>query len=413
MSLFFNKKEERAIGFNDIFGSGGEFIETGAMRESAYLSCVEYISKSIAKLPLEILNVNPIHGGKLPDLSNENYYTLTTRFNNSMSSYLAMKTFIATGLNTGASALYIDPITKELYPVKINSMIIDNEGLIFTDKDNPILYTCQLDSCVFDALDRDLITFRFGISRYGITVEPIKNLLSETIDSLKLGQGYLNKIFKNGGLGKIAVQVTSSIEDNKKLKELQEKYNKLYTNTENKVFTIPAGFNLQNLTNTLSENDFMNIRKLSRKEICSAFGLPSTIIGDYDGVTYTNMEQLQLQIYSDCLQPIMTQIEQEFSHKYISKFDRGKKVIEFDEDKLFKMDYKTRVETLSKLKDKSSLTANEVRRDLGYGDLESEYSNEVVLTSGYLPESLAKVYYTNKVGIMEGGGQDGNKEDRQ
>lgn len=407
MSLFFNKKEERSISFQDVWGSALE-VESGATREAAYLACIEYISKSIAKLPLEILNINE-NGSKLPDINNKNYYTLTTRFNKSMNSYIAMKTFIENGLNKGISALYIDPITKELYPVLINSMFIDDIGLINTDKDNPILYSCQLDSFTFDALDRDLIIFKFGFSRFGTNVVGIKTLAKDTIDSLKAGQKYLNKIFKNGGMGKIAIQLSSIIDDRKKLSEIQNKYDKLYTNTENRVFTIPAGYNLQSLTNSLSENDFMNIRKLSRKELCSMFGLPSTIIGDYDGVTYTNMEQLQLQIYSDCLQPIMTQIEQEFSSKYLDKKDRGKKIIEFDEDKFFKMDYKTRVDTLTKLKDKSTLTANELRRELGYCDLESKYSNEVVLTSGYLPESLAEVYYTNKV---KGGDENGSESDK-
>lgn len=411
MSLFFNKKEERAINFFDVFGSAS-IEETGAMRESAYLSCLEYISKSIAKLPLEILNVKDT-GSKLPDVSNPNYYTLTNRFNKSMNSYIAMKTFIENGLHNGISGLYIDPITKELYPVLIHSLIVDNVGLINSGKDNPILYSCQIDNFTFDALDRDLIVFKFGQHRYGLDVTSIKSLATETIASLKQGQTYLNNIFENGGMGKIAVQVTSSIEDKKELKKIQEKYDKLYSNSLSRVFTIPAGYQLQSLTNSLSENDFMNIRKLSRKEICATFGLPSTIIGDYDGVTYTNMEQLQLQIYSDCLQPIMTQIEQEFTHKYLSKSDRGKKIIEFDEDKLIKMDYNTRIDSLSTLKDKSSLTANEVRRELGYPDLESEYADEVVLTSGYLPESLAKTYYINKVGATEGGGQNANKEDGQ
>lgn len=409
MSLFFNKKEERAIGFQDVFGSLYP-EETGAMRESAYLSCLEYISKSIAKLPLEILNVKE-NGSKLPDLKNKNYYTLTNRFNSSMNSYVGMKTFIENGLHNGISGLYIDSITKELYPVLIHSLIVDDVGLINSDKGNPILYSCQLDNFTFDALDRDLIVFKFGSHKYGLNVVPVKTLVKETVTSLKQGQTYLNNIFKNGGMGKIAVQMTSSIEEKKELAKIQEKYNKLYSNSESRVFTIPAGYQLQSLTNSLSENDFMNIRKLSRKEICATFGLPSTIIGDYDGVNYNSMEQLQLQIYSDCLQPIMTQLEQEFTHKYLSKYDRGNKVIEFDEDKFFKMDYNTRIDTLTKLKDKSSLTANEVRRELGYPDLESEYANEVVLTSGYLPESLAKTYYINKVGATEGGGEDANKED--
>ncbi len=409
MSLFFNnnKIEKRSIGFEDVFGvtpSGN----TGDLNEIAYLTILEYISKSISKLKLEILDVNLENGSKIPNNLHNWAYTLSTRFNRVMTASQAIKIFIEFGLHHGIAGLYIDKVTHELWPVKINSLLVDTEGLITTDKDNPILYTCSLGNDTFDCLDRDLIVFRFGFSRDGVITTALKELGKNTIKSLKDGQDYLNKIYKNGGMGKIAVQSTSTIENKKDLEEAQKRYNKLYMNTDSRVFTVPAGYTLQSLTNSLSDNDFMNIRNLTRKELCASFGLPSTVLNDYEGISYSSLEQLQLQIYSDCLQPIMTALEQEFSYKLLGRV--MDKSIEFDEDMLFKMDYETRVNALTKLKDKSVLTANGVRRELGYKDSNSEYADELVLTSGYLPESLAKVYYTNKVGAIEGGETDGNKE---
>lgn len=408
MSLFFNNKiEKRAIGFEDVFGVANN-ENVGDLNEIAYLTILEYISKSISKLKLEILDVNLENGSKIPDTSHQWAYTLSKRFNRVMTASQAMKIFIEFGLHSGISGLYIDKTTQELWPVKIQSVLADVDGLITTDKENPILYTCSLGNDIFDCLDRDLIVFRFGFTRDGVVTTALKELGKNTIKSLKDGQDYLNKIYKNGGLGKIAVQSTNTIANQSDLRDMQEKWNKLYTNTDNKVFTIPAGYSLQSLSNSLSDNDFMNIRNLTRKELCASFGLPSTILNDYDGISYSSLEQLQLQIYSDCLQPILTALEQEFSYKLLGKVMN--KAIEFDEDMLFKMDYNTRVNALTKLKDKSVLTANGVRRELGYNDSDSEYANELVLTSGYLPESLAKVYYTNKVGATEGGDTDGNKE---
>lgn len=407
MGLFFNNDnvEKRSIGFQDVFGTTPSASNTGDLNEASYLTILEYISKSIAKLKLEVLDVNLENGAKTPNTFNEWTYTLNTRFNKTMTAYSAIKTFIEFGLHYGISGLYIDRIEKELYPVRINSLLVDDIGLITTDKDNPILYTCSLCNETFDCVDRDLILFRFGFTSDGVNIKSIRELGKNTINSLKEGQDYLNKIYKNNGLGKIAIQTTSTIEDKKLLNELQNKWNALYTNTGNKVFTIPAGYSLQSLSNSLSDNDFMNIRSLTRKELCGMFGLPSTVLNDYDGISYSSLEQLQLQIYSDCLQPIMAQIEQEFSYKLLGKVKD--KVIEFNEDMLFKMDYETRVNTLIKLKDKSVLSANDVLRELGYKESTSEYADELVLTSGYLPESLAKIYYMNKVG---GGDKNGNKE---
>ena len=411
MGLFFNNNnvEKRSIGFQDVFGITPSASNSGDLNEASYLTILEYISKSIAKLKLEVLDINLKNGAKTQNNKNEWSYTLSTRFNKTMTAYNGLKTFIEFGLHFGMSGLYIDRVEKELYPVRIQSMLIDTDGLITTDKENPILYTCSLGNETFDCLDRDLIVFRFGFTNDGVNIKSIRELSKNTINSLKAGQDYLNKIYANNGLGKIAIQTTSTIEDKKLLTELQNRWNALYTNSNNRVFTIPAGYSLQSLSNSLSDNDFMNIRSLTRKELCASFGLPSTVLNDYAGISYSSLEQLQLQIYSDCLQPIMTGLEQEFSYKLLGKVKD--KIIEFDEDGLFKMQYETRVNMLTKLKDKSVLSANDVLRELGYNDSNSEYADELVLTSGYLPESLAKTYYTNKVGATEEGGEiDGNKE---
>ena len=68
MSFLFNKKEDRALSFKDIFLSGGELedFENPAMREATYFTCIDYISSNIAKLPLEVLNIDE-NGGKLRD----------------------------------------------------------------------------------------------------------------------------------------------------------------------------------------------------------------------------------------------------------------------------------------------------------------------------------------------------------
>lgn len=381
--------------------------ETGAMRESAYLSCLEYISKSIAKLPLEILNVKE-NGSKLPDLKNKNYYTLTNRFNSSMNSYVGMKTFIENGLHNGISGLYIDSITKELYPVLIHSLIVDDVGLINSDKGNPILYSCQLDNFTFDALDRDLIVFKFGSHKYGLNVVPVKTLVKETVTSLKQGQTYLNNIFKNGLVGKVVVQTTSTIEDANQLSKIQQKFSKLYSN-DGRVFTVPAGFNVSSLNLSLADAEYEAIRRLSKKELCSAFNLPSTILNDYEDVNYSTGEQLQLQIYSDALQPIIIQIQQEFTYKYLSKLDRGKYSVEFDEDQLYRMDYETRVNTITKLAD-NGLTTNDVRREFGYEALNHEGADEILVTSGKMPLSTCINYY-DKSDTVKGGEDSGNKNE--
>lgn len=424
MSFLFSKskKEDRAITLKDIFLSGAEIedYESAAMRESTYFTCIDYISSNIAKLPLEVLNIGE-DGGKLRDESSKELnYTLSIRANNCMNSYIAIKTFIALGLHNGISALYITK-DKQLIPIRITGLVIDDVGLIDTQLDNPILYTCVADNNTFECLDRDLIVFKYGYSPSGTRTTSIRSLIANNLNVLAKGNKHVIKTLDNNGLGKIAIQLTSDIKDSREITKLQTKFNNLY-NSDGNVFTMPVGYTIQNLSNSLKEDEYSIIRKTSIRELCASFHLPPQIVGDTDGLSYNSSEQLVLDVYTQCFQPIISQIQQEMTYKLIPKANKFTKVIEFDESELYKNDMLTRVNILCQLKDKGILTTEDVRKDLGYTPLNSEYSNEVLWTSGYLPESLAKVYYTGKVGgniendnhsnmntDLKGGESDGDK----
>lgn len=407
MSIFFNR-EKRAITYDDVFGTSFlEYKESNqGIGESSYYACINYISKAIAKLPLEILNIE--NGNKIPERKHKNFEKINLKPNRVMNAYNAMEMFIAWGLHNGISGLYIDRATGDLYPVEIKTIFVDDAGIIDSAKSCPILYTCKLNNEIFDALDKNVIVFRYGYSNDGIRVVPVRSILANTVDTLVKGQTYLNNIFKNGLVGKAVVQTTSTIEDEKILKKIQSKFSKLYSN-DGRVFTVPAGFNVSSLNLSLADAEYEAIRRLSKKELCSGFNLPSTILNDYEDVNYSTGEQLQLQIYSDALQPIIIQVQQEFTYKYLSKSDREKYVVEFDEDQLYRMDYETRVNSITKLAD-NGLTTNDVRREFGYETLEHEGADEILVTSGKMPLSTCINYY-DKSDTVKGGEDSGNKNE--
>lgn len=398
MSFLFSKskKEDRAITLKDIFLSGAEIedYESAAMRESTYFTCIDYISSNIAKLPLEVLNIGD-NGGKLRDESSKELnYTLSIRANNCMNSYIAIKTFIALGLHNGISALYITK-DKQLIPIRITGLVIDDVGLIDTQLDNPILYTCVADNITFECLDRDLIVFKYGYSPSGTRTTSIRSLVANNLNVLAKGNKHVIKTLDNNGLGKIAIQLTSDIKDSREITKLQTKFNNLY-NSDGNVFTMPVGYTIQNLSNSLKEDEYSIIRKTSIRELCASFHLPPQIVGDTDGLSYNSSEQLVLDVYTQCFQPIMSQIQQEMSYKLIPKADKFTKTIEFDEDYLYRNDMTTRIDNLVKLKDKGILCTNDIRKEIGYPMLDDPYSNEIVLQSGFMNISLAQEYYGNK-----------------
>ena len=71
---------------------------------------------------------------------------------------------------------------------------IDDAGIIDSAKNCPILYTCKLNNEIFDALDKNVIVFKYGYSNDGINVVPVRSILTNTVDTLVKGQTYLNNI---------------------------------------------------------------------------------------------------------------------------------------------------------------------------------------------------------------------------
>ena len=407
MGLFFNNTEKRSISLSDIWGTAIDTTEKGAINEATYFGCIDYISSSIAKLQLEILDTST--GSKLPYREHKLWNKLALRPNKSMTAFQCIKTFIQIGLHYGISGLYIDRNDNCIYPVKINYEIIDDAGLINSTFKNPILYNCTLDTYNFDTLESNIVVFRYGYTRDGLHVEAVKDILSSTVNSLIKSQDYLNQTFKDGLVGKCVVQTTSTIEDKKELAKVQNKFQSLYSNN-GRIFTVPAGFNVSNLNMKLADAEFSAIRSLTKKEICSAFRLPSTVVNDYGDLNYNMSESIYLKIFSDCLQPIMVQIQQDMTYKYLSETDLTHLVIEFNEDDFYRLDMKTRVEVTERLMNKGIITINDGRKDFNYPPLDIPGANIPIIQSGFMPVDVAMTYYS-KDNNAKGGENSGDKGD--
>lgn len=83
---------------------------------------------------------------------------------------------------------------------------------------------------------------------------------------------YLNTLFDNGLTNKMVIQLTSDIRDEKELKKIQEKFGKLYSKGK-RIFTVPAGFNVQPVNLSLADAQYEQIRRMSISQIAALFGI--------------------------------------------------------------------------------------------------------------------------------------------
>lgn len=119
------------------------------------------------------------------------------------------------------------------------------------------------------------------------------------------------------------------------------------------------------LTMTAEESQLVDQLKMTAEVCCAAYHVPKhKVVGDPP--SYNNIESLDTQYYTQCLQALIEAFE--FLMDEIMEFEDGEG-IELDLDSLLRMDTKTQMETLSEGVKGKMLTPNEARMKLSKAPL--------------------------------------------
>ncbi|NFB32666.1 phage portal protein [Clostridium botulinum] len=410
--MIWDKIEKRSNGdlskwtYSSLFEQG---YETDCKKEITYYSCLDILSKSIAKCPLQLKKETD--KGETVDKKHYLYELLRLRPNKNMSAIDCIRAFVALAINKGISGLYINRNIggkiEGLYPVIISNITIDDIGLIKSNKSNKILYDfyTPCDNNIYSCLEKDIILLK-GYTEDGINANSINKILNQNLDTSVKSQDYLNKLFSNGLTNKIIVQLMSDIKEEKELKKQQDKFNRLYY-TNGRTFTVPAGFNVSALDLKLSDAQFEQLRRLSKEEIAGAMGVPLSKLG-FVKENAKSEEQDNLKFYTDTLLFNFEQIEQEMDYKLLTEKEReqGYK-IRFNINVLLRTDSKTQSEIINAYVKNGVYDLDMARGILGIETLGGEPI--ITLPSGQvlLKDLLAgNVSYSKKNKPNNGGGEE-------
>ena len=383
----------RSLTYNEMnkfsWGSVGSInVESDEMKESTYFRCIKYISESVAKCP--IILKQDTENGVTRNSKHRLYNKLKLRPNPYMSAIDCFKATIALGEHNGISGLFIDRNTMDLYPAEIRQIVIDDKGILSSNLNRKILVEYNISNEIGHCFEEDIILYKPGITFDGIYTRSNRELLKNTLDTNIKGQEYLNKLFDNGLTNKVLVQMTSDIKDEKELKKVQAKFNRLYS-TDGRTFTVPAGFNVSSLNLSLADAQFEQIRKLSRREIANCFGLSPYQIGDLQDSNNNNMEMQNIGFLTDTLLIKFQQLEQELDWKYLSSEDRenGNKC-RFDEGVLLRTNAKTQSEIINAYVGSGVYSINDAKTKLGLPTVDG--GDDILVSSGvYKLKDLTKI----------------------
>lgn len=398
MGLFFNN-EKRNMTYDDLnkfsWSTGtGIAVTDGEFKESTYFKCIKRLAEDVAKVPV-ILKQRTVDGDVRAE-ENYLYDLIKFRPNPYMSSVDFFKAIEATRQHKGeAFALITRKANKitGLYPINVTKLLIDNIGLAKTKKNNAILvyYTCSSDlkeyTCAYD----DILHFK-GMTLDGISSISVKDNLKQTINTNAYAQSYQADLFASGLTNKAVVQFMSDIKDEKKLKEAQAMFDRMYTSSK-RILTVPAGYQVSPLQLNLSDSQFAELKKMGQVDICTSFGVPPHLIGIMDGYNNNSLEQSNLSYLVNTLLILFEGNELELSYKLLTETDRKKGFFfEANQNVLLRVSAKEQAEILNSYIQNSVYAPNEVRRILG--EVKKEDGDDLLASSGTL--KIKDLYNTAK-----------------
>lgn len=165
--------------------------------------------------------------------------------------------------------------------------------------------------------------------------------------------------FKNGAMIRGIITVPGALPQDRAT-ALKKKFDDGYTGENaGKIAVLADGAKFQPLTMNSTDAQLIETLKLSAEQVCSVFHVPGYMVGVGTPPAYNNIEALNQQYYTQCLQVRIESIE--------LLLDEGmslpsKYAVEFDLSQLLRMDTASRVDALQKQIGAGMLSPNEARR---------------------------------------------------
>ena len=134
------------------------------------------------------------------------------------------------------------------------------------------------------------------------------------------------------------------------------------TRGNNLIKFIPYDLDLIPLNVSPLDSQLAESRKFNIEEVARFLCVPLPLL---DGSQINNIESVNIQFLLQCIQPILTLIEEEINRKMLSPSERETIFIDFDENELLRTNKQSTASYLQTLTNAGIITRNEAREMLG------------------------------------------------
>ena len=336
------------------------------LSEITYFTCIKMLSESLGKLSLKYYQ--DTEEGPISAKATQVSKKLKIRPN----PYMTPSTFWAAvefNRNQHGNA-YVwnrwhkgDLLDQWILQSEYVTVLVDDDGLFGTMNDLYYLYQDPVSNKKYRFNHKDILHFKTGVSRDGITGLSVQEILASTVEGNKASQAFLNKLHKDGMSARAVLEYTGDL-DEKAEQRLIKGIEKFAIGEENsgKMIPLPLGMKIVPLDLKLTDSQFFDLKKYSSLQIAAAFGIKPNHINDYSKSSYSNSEMQNISFYVDTLLFILKQYEEEINYKLQTEkqIEEGH-YYKFNVNSILRADLKSQIESLSTGVQNGIYTPNEAR----------------------------------------------------
>lgn len=313
-------EELRAFFYNDDIAN----ISSSMLNSATYYACMQIRCNAVAKLPIKLMQDTDQGAQTAKDHSL--YQLLKNRPNPYTNAHDFLWATEFQRLEYGNAYWVMDTYRgkiRALYLLDSSKVTIKIDDIgILNNKKNAVYYLYT------DAKNGEIIYQSEAIVHFknfslnGLEGTSIKKYLYDIIANEQLSNNVMRERYKTGLMDPIIVEYIGDLDDAKR-KKIIDKFQKLGgAKNAGKVIPIPTEFKVAQLETKLVNNQFFELQGLTTRHIANGFGVKSFQLNDMEKSTYSNIEQQNEAFYSDTLQNVLTEYEQEMDYKMLFQSEK-------------------------------------------------------------------------------------------
>lgn len=322
------------------------------------------LAAKVAAVPLQVYKRNS-NGGYSVAKDHSAYPLLTLSPNNSFLKpcdllfSLIVQTYI---FGNGFVRVHRDPQAKpvslELLDSSLISIEVGNGGL---------LYLRSNQDGTRDYFLPDEIVHLKNFSVDSLVGQPLHKLLSTALGLSLSVQKYAESYFRNGCKISLAFKVNGRLTEERR-EQLRNEIDRIHRGSDN-AFTVSVleeGSDLVELGQTGQEQGLVAMSESQIRVAAQVLGVPASYLGISDSYTsHNSLESQSKQLLSDCINPILVQIEQAYNLLLLSEVEKRSEshFIEFDRSHLIQVDEITKEQIKGDQLDNNRISWEEYRQE--------------------------------------------------